>query len=98
MRSLSLGFGPEVQRQVKPNEKLYRAWELGTYRSAWRVVRDGKVLLGSQDTASSNEDLNIAFQRDSTRAICFFATGREHGRARRARQRSGNRLSLHDQR
>ena len=49
MKSLSLGFG-EVS-----GEKDYRTWEFGTYRCAWRVVRNGEVLCGSQDPADLAE-------------------------------------------
>jgi hypothetical protein len=61
MKSLSLGFGSEAERPTKPNNKTYRAWELGTYRSAWRVVQGGIVLCGSQDAADPDE-LNIALE------------------------------------
>jgi hypothetical protein len=60
MRSLSLGFGDQVQRRTKLGDKCYGEWELGTYRSAWRVVREGIVLCGSQDVADSIEELNLA--------------------------------------
>src|SRR5581483_11962514 len=38
--------------------RRYREWELGTYRSAWRVVRGGAILCGSQDVANSIADLD----------------------------------------
>ena len=60
MRSLSLGFGSEVRSSIKINEKLYREWEVGTYRSAWRVVQGGIVLCGSQDVVDSIGELNQA--------------------------------------
>ena len=61
MKSLSLGFGSEAVRPTKPENKPYRAWELGTYRSAWRVVQGRTVLCGSQDAADPNE-LTTALQ------------------------------------
>ena len=63
MRSLSLGFGDEVRSTVKVNKKVYREWEIGTYYSAWRVVRDGIVLCGSQDPVDSSDELDIALGR-----------------------------------
>jgi hypothetical protein len=63
MRSLSLGFGAEVRSTIKTNEKIYREWEIGTHRSAWRVVRGGIVLCGSQDAVDSIDDLNVALGR-----------------------------------
>jgi hypothetical protein len=63
MRSLSLGFGAEVRSTINLNEKAYREWEIGTYRSAWRVVRGGVVLCGSQDAIDSIDDLNFALGR-----------------------------------
>ena len=63
MRSLSLGFGEEVRSTIRLNEKVYREWEIGTYRSAWRVVRGGIVLCGSQDAVGSIDELNLALSR-----------------------------------
>jgi len=62
-RSLSLGFGGEVRSSVKLNDKLYREWEIGTYRSAWRVVCGGTVLCGSQDVVDSIDELDAALQK-----------------------------------
>ena len=62
-RSLSLGFGSEIRSAIKLNEKVYREWEIGTYRSAWRVVRGGIVLCGSQDVVDSIDELNLALGR-----------------------------------
>ena len=47
-KSLSLGFG-EVAEQTTPKRRAYRAWELGTWRSAWRLSHAGTVLCGSKD-------------------------------------------------
>ncbi len=63
MRSLSLGFGSEVRSAIKLNEKVYREWEIGTYRSAWRVIRGGIILCGSQDVVNSIDELNLALGR-----------------------------------
>jgi len=56
MRSLSLGFGEKVQSKSRP----YGEWEIGTYGCAWRVVKSGTVLCGSQDSADKIQDLNAA--------------------------------------
>jgi hypothetical protein len=62
-RSLSLGFGPPSKPSLQLNERLYREWEIGTYRSAWRVVRGGVVICGSQDAVDSIGDLDQALQK-----------------------------------
>jgi hypothetical protein len=61
MKSLSLGFGDEVAKDKKFPQRVYRSWELGTYRGAWRVTQRGIVLCGSQDT-STRDEMNIALQ------------------------------------
>jgi hypothetical protein len=63
MRSLSLGFGSEVRSAIKLNEKVCREWEIVTYYSAWRVVREGIVLCGSQDVVDLIDELNLALGR-----------------------------------
>jgi len=60
MRSLSLGFGQEVKSALKLNEKDYREWEIGTYRSAWRVTQRATILCGSQDVVDSIDELTVA--------------------------------------
>ena len=55
MKSLSLGFGDEDQRKRERHDKNYRLWEFGTYNCAWRIIRDGRVLCGSQDPADVAE-------------------------------------------
>jgi hypothetical protein len=62
-RGLSLGFGAEARSTVKLNEKVYREWEIGSYYSAWRVVREGIVVCGSQDVVDSIDELNLALGR-----------------------------------
>jgi hypothetical protein len=61
-KSLSLGFGIEAERSAKSKSRAYRSWEIGTYRSAWRVVCKGNVICGSQDAADPIR-LNSALQR-----------------------------------
>jgi hypothetical protein len=60
MRSLSLGFGAEIRSPLKLSEQVHSEWEIGTYYSAWRVIREGIVLCGSQDVVDSTEELNLA--------------------------------------
>jgi|ERR1035438_637857 hypothetical protein len=62
MRSLSLGFGNEG-RVSKISKTVYKEWEIGTYYSAWRVVREGIVLCGSQDVVDSIDELNLSLGR-----------------------------------
>ena len=57
-RSLSLGFG-----NVNLNDKSYREWDVRTYSSAWRVVRAGLVLCGSQNVVDSIAELNLILER-----------------------------------
>jgi hypothetical protein len=58
-RSLSLGFG-EPARKSETSGIIYREWELRTYYCAWRVVKGGRVLCGSQDVVDSIDELNQA--------------------------------------
>jgi hypothetical protein len=62
-RSLSLGFGDHTLSTITINDKVYREWEIGTYRCAWRVVRGGIVVCGSQDAVDSIDGLNVALAR-----------------------------------
>ena len=58
-RSLSIGFGEKIFCRKNRNiEKFYGEWEVGTYRSEWRVIRNGRVLCGSRDFVDSNSELN----------------------------------------
>jgi len=63
-RSLSLGFGKKVFHE---NERLidsfYGEWEIGSYYGCWRVVKEGKMLLGSQDAVDKIDDLDGVLQR-----------------------------------
>lgn len=62
-RSLSLGFGDRIQHKTVLTDGFYGEWEVGTYSCAWRIVKEGKVLCGSQDAVDSIDDLNIAVDR-----------------------------------
>ena len=54
-RRLSIGFGPLREGVPGVTRPL---WELGSYYSAWRFVRDGRVLAGSQDVVDAIADLD----------------------------------------
>jgi hypothetical protein len=56
-KSLSLGFGDRVfHEHDKLRTRFYGEWEIGTYFSAWRVVKGNSILLGRGDLGTS-EDL-----------------------------------------
>jgi len=59
MRSLSIGFGVRIPH-LKKNlpDSFYGEWELGTYTSAWRIVRQRHVLCGSQNVVDSIAELD----------------------------------------
>lgn len=44
-----------------PSNRAYRAWELGTYNCAWRIIKHGAVICGSRD-ASEPAELNDVIQ------------------------------------
>jgi hypothetical protein len=56
MRSLSLGFGDELQSSRKAKRR-YRMWELGTYYSEWQIV-DGAGMLLSKDSSKDLVELD----------------------------------------
>jgi hypothetical protein len=68
-RSLSVGFGKKIPHDnLKARDRFYGEWEIMTYDSEWRVIRDGVILCASHDTTTSLDpnhppDLDRAFQR-----------------------------------
>lgn len=61
-RSLSMGFGDKKYHgNIRLIDNFYGEWELGTYTAAWRVVKDGHVLLGSCDPVDSVSELDELF-------------------------------------
>ena len=63
-RSLSIGFGEKVPHgSSKKIDPFYGEWEIGTYSSAWRIVRDGQILCASKDLVDSTEELDEKLQR-----------------------------------
>ena len=63
MKSLSLGFGEIVPNKSRLKESIdYAEWELGTYYCSWRILKDGRIVCGSQDTADI-DDLNVEISK-----------------------------------
>jgi hypothetical protein len=54
-RNIFIGFGTVSINKFKVP---HGAWEIGSYRSSWRVVRNGKIVCGSQDADESFEELH----------------------------------------
>jgi hypothetical protein len=53
---LSLGFGKKIfHNNPKLDDEYYGEWEIGSYRSSWRIMRGERVLLGKQDVEENNE-------------------------------------------
>lgn len=62
-RSLSIGFGERVPQMTRKTiDGFYGEWEVGTYSSAWRIVLDGKIVLGSLDVTDSVDELDQRLQ------------------------------------
>lgn len=50
-KSLSIGFGEKTPHNIERLDDKYRCeWRIGTYYSSWRIIRDGKIILGSNDS------------------------------------------------
>ena len=63
-RSLSLGFGELVpDKKSQQTGIVYAEWEVRTYYWAWRVVKGGRVLCGSQEIVDSIDELRQALNR-----------------------------------
>lgn len=63
-KSLSIGFGAKVIHQnPKTRDKYYGEWEIGTFNSAWRVIRAGKILCASNDPVDSIKELDAAINQ-----------------------------------
>jgi hypothetical protein len=49
--SLSIGFGEKIAHNIERlADKYLCEWRAGTYYSSWRIIRDGKIILGSNDS------------------------------------------------
>lgn len=58
-RSLGLGFGEKVYHgNARLIDTFYGEWEIGTFYSAWRVVKNNTILCGSTDTVDSLDELD----------------------------------------
>ena len=68
-RSLSMGFGEKIPNNApKTRDGYYGEWEIMTYESAWRVIKDGKIICASHDATASltpdhPPDIDQAFQK-----------------------------------
>jgi len=62
-RSLSIGFGKKVSH-LKDNKSdtYYGEWEIRTYSSAWRILKNNKIICGSLETVDSVEELDDKLQ------------------------------------
>jgi hypothetical protein len=64
-----MGFGKRIQHNnPKARDRYYGEWEVGTYESAWRVIRSGKIICASHDASDSNTpenppDIDRTFRR-----------------------------------
>jgi hypothetical protein len=53
-RTLSFGFGQRVYHNDPGlKDSYYGEWEIGTFRSDWRIIRNNKIILGSRDSTNS---------------------------------------------
>ncbi len=53
----------------KLTDSYYGEWEIGTYYCAWRVVKDGRILCGSDDSVESADELNTLLKQIEFGAI-----------------------------
>lgn len=62
-RSLWLGFGEKIYHG-NPNlvSAFYGEWEIGTYYNGWRVIKDGRLLCGSDDPVDCHSDLQAVLK------------------------------------
>jgi hypothetical protein len=60
-KNLHVGLGKKVKNQRKNSRvEYYGEWEIGTYISAWRIVKKGKLISGSRQII---EDTNLETQK-----------------------------------
>ena len=55
--SLFLGFGGIFFTKTSRGEAPHGKWEVGTYRSAWRIVENQSIICGSKEAIDSVEEL-----------------------------------------
>ena len=56
-RSLFLGFGELGGIEPVKQEQYHGTWDIGTYRSSWRIGRGKQLICGSKDVADSVDKL-----------------------------------------
>ncbi|MDR1148290.1 MAG: hypothetical protein LBK66_06620 [Spirochaetaceae bacterium] len=60
-KNLHVGLGKKVKNLCKNSRvEYYGEWEIGTYISAWRIVKEGKLISGSRQIV---EDTDIETQK-----------------------------------
>ncbi len=58
-KSLTIGFGEKIPHPTLRRPEAVRSeWELRTYRAAWRLCRDGILIVGSRDLVDSDLELD----------------------------------------
>jgi hypothetical protein len=58
-KSLTLGFGEKIFHSRKKSiDPFSGEWEIGTYCSAWRIVKNEKIVCGSMDPVDSLNELD----------------------------------------
>lgn len=61
---LSLGFGKKIYHQkINHLDNFYGEWELGSYRAAWRIICQDKIILASKDLFSEDITLDDKLQQ-----------------------------------
>jgi len=61
-KSLWLGFGPKIFQDERRNSRLHNKWEMGTYYSAWRIIRNSKIVCASNDSVDEEDELESVIQ------------------------------------
>lgn len=56
-RSLFLGFGDIILVPNPRGAAPHGEWELGTYRSAWRMIQQREIICGSKDVVDSLDEI-----------------------------------------
>ena len=54
-KSLSFGFGEKIfHNNARLKDTFYCEWEVGTYYSSWRIIKNNQIILGSNDSNDIN--------------------------------------------
>jgi hypothetical protein len=62
-KSLSIGLGRKCKQKSKLSKvEYYGEWEFGTYNAMWRVLQNGKIVIGSCDSDKRKQGLRFIFQ------------------------------------